>query len=317
MQRDSANFSLPLPEGWPLSIALEQAVAIGRSRATNLSAAAYALRHALRPTRLAELEVLHAAQYHAAKPFPHTVIDRLLPDWIIQSISEEMPETYFERNVTKRFAGCYDKARSYEGKDFYCASLKGREVGKSSLQSENSMGPYTIMVFRALKSVEFTAFLARLSSLERPLYPDPAYEGSGASMISPGGYLGLHADFNVYRKYSAARRVNTFLFLNREWPDVYGGHLELWNRELTRCDQRILPIWNRFVVFSTTDFSWHGHPSPLTTPHGRMRRSLALYFYSKGRPVAECLDGDCSGDGHGTIFAKRSLANPNRPRFKG
>ena len=28
------------------------------------------------------------------------MIDRLLPDWIIQSISEEMPETYFERNVT-------------------------------------------------------------------------------------------------------------------------------------------------------------------------------------------------------------------------
>jgi hypothetical protein len=73
---------------------------------------------------------------------------------------------------------------------------------------------------------------------------------------------------------------------------------------LTQCEQRILPGWNRFVVFSTTDFSWHGHPTRLNAPTGRMRRALGLYYYTKGRPAAECQDGDCSGKGHGTIFVK-------------
>ncbi|HEY5155960.1 MAG TPA: 2OG-Fe(II) oxygenase, partial [Acidimicrobiales bacterium] len=47
------------------------------------------------------------------------------------------------------------------------------------------------------------------------------------------------------------------------------------------------PIANRCVVFSTTDYSFHGHPEPVTCPPGRTRRSLALYYYSNGRPADE------------------------------
>ena len=41
------------------------------------------------------------------------------------------------------------------------------------------------------------------------------------------------------------------------------------------------------VVFTSTDFSFHGHPDPLTCPPERSRRSLALYYYSNGRPTEE------------------------------
>ena len=46
--------------------------------------------------------------------------------------------------------------------------------------------------------------------------------------------------------------------------------------------------------FSSTDFSYHGHPQPLTAPSGRLRRSLALYYFSNGCPREQCLDGDCN-----------------------
>ena len=36
----------------------------------------------------------------------------------------------------------------------------------------------------------------------------------------------------------------------------FGGHLELWDRNVERCVQRLLPVFNRMVVFSTTDFSY-------------------------------------------------------------
>jgi hypothetical protein len=58
-------------------------------------------------------------------------------------------------------------------------------------------------------------------------------------------------------------------------------------------------VAGRLAVFSTTDFSFHGHPDPLTCPEGRSRRSIALYYFSAGRPEEEI-----SGD-HSTLFKAR------------
>ncbi|MEQ8757981.1 MAG: hypothetical protein RID09_31295 [Coleofasciculus sp. G1-WW12-02] len=49
-----------------------------------------------------------------------------------------------------------------------------------------------------------------------------------------------------------------------------------------------------------TEFSYHGHPEPLTCPEGRTRKSLALYYYSNGRPAEEI-----AGAGHSTLFKTR------------
>ena len=70
------------------------------------------------------------------------------------------------------------------------------------------------------------------------------------------------------------------------------------------CYQKILPVMGRFVVFSSTDFTYHGHPQPQTSPKDRLRRSIALYYFTNGRPAKECLDGDCAGNDHSTLFKK-------------
>ena len=56
---------------------------------------------------------------------------------------------------------------------------------------------------------------------------------------------------------------------------------------MTRCVQKVLPLFNRCVIFSTTSTSFHGHPEPLSCPEGRTRKSLALYYYTRGRPEEE------------------------------
>jgi hypothetical protein len=90
------------------------------------------------------------------------------------------------------------------------------------------------------------------------------------------------------------------LYLNKDWRAEFGGHLELWNREMTRCEAKILPVFNRLMVFGTTDFTYHGHPDPLRCPDGMTRKSLALYYFSNGRPAEEI-----SGD-HSTLFRART-----------
>jgi hypothetical protein len=54
------------------------------------------------------------------------------------------------------------------------------------------------------------------------------------------------------------------------------------------------------VIFTTTDDSFHGHPDPLNCPDSMSRKSLALYYYTQGRP-----DEESSGE-HSTIFKTRS-----------
>jgi len=144
----------------------------------------------------------------------------------------------------------------------------------------------------------FVEFLERLTGITQ-LVSDPHFEGGGLHQIRPGGFLKVHADFNKSRKLNLDRRLNGLLYLNKDWEESYGGHLQLWNKDMTACEGKILPVFNRFVVFATTDDANHGHPDPLTCPPDRARRSMALYYYSNGRPADEVADD------HSTLFKQR------------
>src|SRR5207244_2517679 len=85
----------------------------------------------------------------------------------------------------------------------------------------------------------------------------------------------------------------------RDWRDEYGGHLELWNRDMTTAVHRITPIFNRCVIFSTTSFAYHGHPEPLQSPENVTRKSIALYYYTRDRPSEEVRSP------HTTLFQRR------------
>jgi hypothetical protein len=56
---------------------------------------------------------------------------------------------------------------------------------------------------------------------------------------------------------------------------------------MTGAVRKILPLFNRCAVFTTTSTSYHGHPTPLACPTGRTRKSIAIYYYTNGRPVEE------------------------------
>jgi hypothetical protein len=68
---------------------------------------------------------------------------------------------------------------------------------------------------------------------------------------------------------------------------------------MDRCVRKVLPVFNRCVVFSTTDDSFHGHPEELTCPDGWSRKSIALYYYTNGRPQREV------STAHSTLYQRR------------
>ncbi|MBW4682739.1 MAG: 2OG-Fe(II) oxygenase [Microcoleus vaginatus WJT46-NPBG5] len=237
--------------------------------------------------RLNNLASQLSQSYAQATPFPHIIIDDFLPASLLDRILEEFP-----------------KPGTIDWQKFNNPAEK-----KLASNLELQMGEWTRVLLYQLNSSTFIKFLESLTGIEG-IIPDPHFAGGGLHQIERGGFLKMHVDFNRHNKLKLDRRLNLLLYLNKDWKEEYGGYLELWDKDMTQCEQKILPIFNRCVIFSTTDFSYHGHPEPLTCPEGQTRKSLALYYYSNGRPAEEV-----SGT-HTTVFKARpsddiSAENPS------
>ena len=187
------------------------------------------------------------------------------------------------------------------------ASYKINNDGQLKLASKGTgrFGPATKAFADYLNSPEFVDFLQELTGIKEKLIPDHKFLGGGLHEIKKGGYLKLHADFNK-NSDSLDRRLNILIYLNKDWREEYGGHFELWDTSLTQCIQKITPHFNTLALFTTTDFSYHGHPDPLNCPEHMSRKSLALYYYSDGRPTYEIEQG---AKKHSTIFVGRKGYN--------
>jgi Rps23 Pro-64 3,4-dihydroxylase Tpa1-like proline 4-hydroxylase len=215
-------------------------------------------------------------QYPNALPFPHTVIDDLFPEETLKAILKEFPKP--------------------DGIDWN--EFDTREEKKLASTAESQLGDVTRFFLYQLNSSTFINFLETLTGIEG-LIPDPHFWGGGLHQITRGGYLKIHADFNWHERLRLDRRLNLLLYLNQDWKEEYGGHLELWNRDMSYCEKRLLPVFNRCVIFNTTDYSYHGHPERLTCPPTQTRKSLALYYYSSGQLRQK------DSDSHGTLFKKK------------
>jgi len=230
-------------------------------------------------------EKAHSA-YANAKPFPHIVFD-----------------SFFDENIVDLVLAEFPKPGAIRWQNFHNA----HEI-KLASAAEASFGPATRLLMYHLNSMTFLEFLSRVTGINN-LIPDPGFEGGGLHQIVRGGKLGVHADFNKHRGYGLDRRLNMLLYLNKDWKEEYGGHLQLWDRDMKRCEAKVLPLFNRIMVFGTTDYTYHGHPDPLQCPEGMTRKSIALYYFSNGRPAEEV-----AGE-HSTLFRARDEKD-FKPTFK-
>ncbi len=201
-----------------------------------------------------------AAQYAAAAPFPHAVLDGVIDDSALRAAIAAFPEV--------------------DGPGWtHYLHVNERKHGATHL--EDWPKPLRDLA-TALMSQEFIRFLEDLSGIDG-LLADPSLDGGGLHRSEPGGFLNIHTDYTKHHTHPDwKRRVNVLLYLNDDWREEWGGHLELWTPDMTRCVERVQPRANRMVIFSTSDTSYHGHPVPLTCPPDQARKSLALYYFTAG-----------------------------------
>lgn len=203
------------------------------------------------------------SNFSAASPYPHLVIDDFLKPEVAEGLLAEFPETA-------------------DWTYLYHVNEKKRQLTR-----REEFGELTRAVIDELQSPAFIALLTDATGLSG-LIPDPDLEGSGLHEIRRGGFLNIHTDFLTHvTRTHWSRQLNLLLYLNPDWKDEYGGHFEMWNSDVSGCANTILPIFNRCVIFQTSEISFHGHPDPLNCPPDRARRSLALYYYrDEGAPLS-------------------------------
>ena len=219
-----------------------------------------------------------AQRFRSASPFPFFC----QPDFL-------RPE--FAREVCRSYPS-YAEAREL-GREFGALN----ERLKVQITERERMPAPTARLAEVLSSQPFLDVLSEITGIPR-LLADPQLRGGGMHLVGPGGRLDVHVDFNVQRDTQWHRRLNILVFLNERWEEDWGGRLELWDPDVTRCEQSQMPLLNTCLVFQTSEQSFHG-VQPVTCPEGVTRQSFAAYYYTEEAPA------EWSGAYHTTVFKPR------------
>jgi Rps23 Pro-64 3,4-dihydroxylase Tpa1-like proline 4-hydroxylase len=213
------------------------------------------------------------ANYKNAFPFPYIMIDNFLDETIMKKVVSEF-KNYTNWTKDPTFEKEHEINKYYSPADYEDSMVL------------NQQAPFTKFILEYMYSPEVLDYMERLTGIP-DLMPDTQFLGSGMHKIERGGKLSVHVDFNIQRSTGLHRRLNVLVYLNENWQDEWGGHLELWDKDLTKPYVKIAPLFNRVAIFNTSEHSYHGHPDPLNTPVGVSRNSMALYYYTKDRPENE------------------------------
>lgn len=200
--------------------------------------------------------------YVTADPFPHMSIDDFLPPALAEILAIEFPRP--GQKWTKH------------------ESLR---VNRRFLGDETQYSPLFRAFARAISSRRFLLFLESLSGIEG-LIPDPYFVGGGAMTAAAGHKLDMHLDFNWHYGLHCYRRLNALFYLTPGWQTNWGGDLRVSNEDKSIV-KSYMPLFNRLIVFSTSEKSWHGQPVPLTCPVGISRNVFSAFYYTAASPEQE------------------------------
>lgn len=226
-------------------------------------------------------------RFQLARPFRHVVVDGFLEPEVAESM-----------------------LRAFPGFDSRFALNEMGEVGGKAVRTRvRELGPVYAQLDDYLQTPQFLDAVSRITGIPDLLY-DPDYEGGGAHENRHGQGLDQHIDFNYHPRTGWHRRLNLIVYLNERWDDSWGGALELMEDPWTGRGQRcvVAPLFNRAVVFETTEHSWHGF-EPIRLPESeraRSRKSFAIYLYSRERPP------ELTAPPHATVYVPAALPDSVR-----
>lgn len=194
-------------------------------------------------------------EFNNAQPYKHLVIDNFLNPELAEKLWAKFPEYEV---FNKKYDGLNEKKA--EGSNF-----------------EDFDGIFTELRNEVL-SKDFCAYISKITGVENSFVTDDAL-GAGLHQGKNGSFLDIHIDFSMHHLDNVYRRLNLLIFFNKDWKDEWAGHTELWNADMTKCEKKVRPDFNRALIFQTTGKSYHGY-GKINPPENVTRKSFYTYFYT-------------------------------------
>ncbi|MBV9389779.1 MAG: 2OG-Fe(II) oxygenase [Chroococcidiopsidaceae cyanobacterium CP_BM_ER_R8_30] len=208
---------------------------------------------AVRPSIYLEVEKF-SLLFRTAIPFPHVVIDNFLNESVAEKLVEEFP-----RISSMHRCHHYLFANKYE------------------LSSWSSLSNSFYILHQELLSNQFSSFICKISG--ESLFIDAEVYGD-LQQANNGGFLDMHADSNLHPiRENWIHRLNLMIYLNKNWRQEYGGHLQL-KSNLEEIGKKFAPVFNRCVIMLSSDTTYHGY-TRLNIPNDMTRKSIVIHFYKQ------------------------------------
>jgi Rps23 Pro-64 3,4-dihydroxylase Tpa1-like proline 4-hydroxylase len=217
-------------------------------------------------------------QVRRATPFPHFCIDNFLDEVFAEQVEQAFPSFGEAAQIGRTFSAVNEKK-------------------KIQVTDSTKFAKPIAELNRALAAPEFCDLLSAVFAIPK-LLPDEELIGGGIHQTGPRGHLDVHVDFNYIEDRQLHRRLNILIYFNKNWQPDWGGNIELWDKDVKVCHHSLSPIFNRCVVFATSEISYHG-VTAVRCPNNQVRKSFAAYYYTKEMPL------HWNGEVHSTNFRAR------------
>ena len=218
-----------------------------------------------------EKEVLKYDFKSRRKEIGYFFIDDLLPNELALNIYTKFPST--DKAVRKK-------------------NLREFKFTAYQMDHYDSLLEELIYAFQDEKVIQL---ISEICDLEE-VYGDENLYAGGLSLMEKDNFLNPHLDNSHDKDRERWRVLNLLYYVTPNWTKENGGNLEVWPNGLKQVQTTIESKFNRLVVMTTHQKSWHSVSKVLKED---IRRCVSNYYFSN-TPLLE------SDTFHVTTFRGRS-----------
>lgn len=213
-----------------------------------------------------ELLQIDSKKYKETLPFPYVYQDDFLDLQFANSLQEEILSLKLEE--WDRYNNPFEQ--------------------KNTLRDKFSFPPQLSQLYRYFESDAFVQKLSNICGVQ--LILDTTRNFWGVHTYKNGDKLDIHLDADRHPTLGYKKKLTLGLYLSKNWKKEYGCSLEIWKGDQTSIQEKVScidPIFNRLILFTCNNVSWHGNPEPCISPLDVTRIFVTISYLSNETSLSD------------------------------
>lgn len=203
--------------------------------------------------------------YQNTKPYPYYFQNNILNEEFAKALQKEILE--IPNEAWDRYENPFESKFTLRDKYNFPENLK--------------------KIFIELESEDFVNKLSEI--VGHKLIIDPTRNFWGVHKYNNGDKLDIHVDAGLHPITKQKKQLTFGIYLSVNWKEEYGCQLEVWSGENSESNdaklyekiKSIAPLFNRMIMFTCNDYSWHGNPEPAKCPENSKRIFVTISYLSE------------------------------------